>query len=68
MPKSAEKEQDDSVGVECEDCILREHEGQPRYMRMRHSDKGRLLPNGRKLKNGCEACGGSGRVPEPRFW
>ena len=68
MPTSAEKERDEPTGVECEDCLMREHECQPRYIRMRHSDKGRLLPTGRKLTNACEACGGSGRVQYERFW
>ena len=68
MPTSAEKEQKEAASVECEDCLCREHAHQPRYMRMRHSDRGRLLPTGKPLSERCEACGGSGRVPFARFW
>ena len=52
----------------CEDCLLREQHGQPRYLRIRHVDRGRIMPSGRKLDERCETCGGSEIVPRPRSW
>ena len=71
MPPSVSSEQQTKAldeGVECEDCLLREQGNQSRYLRIPHSDRGRLLPNGRPLTERCETCGGSGRAPYRRCW
>jgi hypothetical protein len=70
MPTSAKnkpKETDDD-GVECPDCNLRHDQKQANFLRLRHNQRGRLLPNGRLLSERCESCGGGGRVVAERAW
>lgn len=67
MPKSASKEQE-PITLGCPDCALRDDAKQPRFMRVRHTDRGLLLPTGRPLDERCEMCGGSGRVFHERAW
>ena len=55
-------------GLTCDDCLLREQERHPMYLRIRHVDRGRILPSGRKLDERCESCGGLGRIPYSRVW
>lgn len=55
-------------GAECEDCLIRKQHGQPTFMRVKHTDKGIILPTGKALDERCEACGGARRVPYPRSW
>ena len=57
-----------SEETECDDCLLRQQERHSMYLRIRHVDRGVLLPTGRKLDERCEACGGTGRIPYARVW
>src|SRR5690349_10984828 len=63
----AESENPWPKGSDCDDCLLRRQMRQPAYMRVRHVDRGMPLPTGRLLDVRCETCGGTQRVPYPRF-